>query len=68
MLTLAKTMITSNNMPHSQHILATNNSLSILLLLTKEDTEKMAIITPDKDHSHVATYHLNSFILNKLKK
>ena len=28
----------------------------------------MAIITPDKDHSHVATYHLNSFILNKLKE
>ena len=28
----------------------------------------MDFITPDKDHSHVATYHLNSFILNKLKE
>ena len=34
----------------------------------KEDIEKKAIITPDKDHSHVATYHLISFILNKLKE
>ena len=28
----------------------------------------MAIIIPDKDHSHVATYQLNSFILNTLKE
>lgn len=28
----------------------------------------MAIIIPDKDHSRVATYQLNSFILNKLKE
>ena len=34
----------------------------------KEGIEKMPIITPDKDHFHVATYHLNSFTLNKLKE
>ena len=34
----------------------------------KEGIEKMAIIPPDKDHSHVATYDLNSFILNTLKE
>ena len=33
----------------------------------KEGIE-MAIITPDKDHLHVATYHLNNFIINKLKE
>ena len=31
----------------------------------KEGIEKMAIITPDKDHSHVATYHLNNSIPQK---
>ena len=69
MSTLAKTMITSNNMPCNHHTLATNNPLSITVAAYhNEGIERMAIITPDKDHSHVATYHLNSFILNNLKE
>ena len=47
-----------------------HQQLSIYTVATyyKEDLVKMAIITPDKDYSHVASYHLNSFILNKLKE
>ena len=29
--------------------------------------KKIVIITPDKDHSHVATYHLNSYLLETIK-
>ena len=29
--------------------------------------KKIVIVTPDKDHSHVATYHLNSYLLETIK-
>ena len=42
-------------------------SIYTVAIYHKEGIEKMAIITPDKD-SHVATYYLNNFIINKLKE
>ena len=43
-------------------------SIYTVAIYHKEGIEKMAIITPDKDHSHVVIYHLNNFIIDKLKE
>ena len=42
-------------------------SLYTVVIYYPGGLKKIIIITPDKDHSHVATYHLNSYFLETIK-